>query len=158
MALMERWGKYWVCYYGVFLAVLVLLVARYWYALDWQDESWLPLLAAIFGVSAGMALTITIIAEGIGTMVLLIPKVAEKLRAEGRAEGLAEGEAKGLAKGEAIGEAKGLVEGEAIGEAKGLVEGEAIGLAKGRAEARAWLERKAAAERAGLPFDEPPPG
>ena len=138
MALMERWGKYWVCYYGVFLAVLALLLARYWYALDWQDESWLPLLAAIFGVSAGTALTITIIAEGIGTMVLLIPKVAEKLRAEGRAEGLAKGEA--------------------IGEAKGLAEGEAIGLAKGRAEARAWLERKAAAERAGLPFDEPPPG
>ena len=130
MAVMERWGKYWVCYYGVFLAILALLVARYWYALDWQDESWLPLLAAIFGVSAGTALTATIVAEGIGTMVLLIPKVAEKLRAEG----------------------------EAIGLAKGLTEGEAIGLAKGRAEARAWLERKAAAERAGLPFDEPPPG
>ena len=130
MAVMERWGKYWVCYYGVFLAILALLLARYWYALDWQDESWLPLLAAIFGVSAGTALTATIVAEGIGTMVLLIPKVAEKLRAEG----------------------------EAIGLAKGLTEGEAIGLAKGRAEARAWLERKAAAERAGLPFDEPPPG
>ena len=154
MAVMERWGKYWVCYYGVFLAILALLVARYWYALDWQDESWLPLLAAIFGVPAGTALTAPIIAEGIGTMVLLIPKVAEKLRAEGEAvglaKGLAEGEAKGLVKGEAMGLAK--------GEAMGLAEGEAIGLAKGRAEARAWLERKAAAERAGLPFDEPPPG
>ena len=154
MALMERWGKYWVCYYGVFLAVLALLLARYWYALDWRDESWLPLLAAIFGVSAGTALTITIIAEGIGTMVLLIPKVAEKLRAEGRAEGLAEGQAKGEAIGLAEGEAIGLAKGEAIG----LAEGEAIGLAKGRAEARAWLERKAAAEQAGLPFNEPPPG
>ena len=154
MALMERWGKYWVCYYGVFLAVLALLLARYWYALDWRDESWLPLLAAIFGVSAGTALTITIIAEGIGTMVLLIPKVAEKLRAEGEAIGLAKGLADGQAKGLAEGEAIGLAKGEAIG----LAEGEAIGLAKGRAEARAWLERKAAAERAGLPFDEPPPG
>ena len=134
MALMERWGKYWVCYYGVFLAVLALLLARYWYALDWRDESWLPLLAAIFGVSAGTALTITIFAEGVGFMVLLIPDRVRKLRAEGEAIGLAKGEAKGLA------------------------EGEAIGLAKGRAEARAWLERKAAAERAGLPFDEPPPG
>ena len=130
MALMERWGKYWVCYYGVFLAVLALLLARYWYALDWQDESWLPLLAAIFGVSAGTALTITIFAEGVGFMVLLIPDRVRKLRDEGRAEGLA----------------------------KGLAEGEAIGLAKGRAEARAWLERKAAAEQAGLPFNEPPPG
>ena len=158
MALMERWGKYWVCYYGVFLAVLALLLARYWYALDWQDESWLPLLAAIFGVSAGTALTITIIAEGIGTMVLLIPKVAEKLRAEGRAEGLAKGLAEGRAKGEAVGLAEGEAIGLAKGEAIGLAEGEAIGLAKGRAEARAWLERKAAAEQAGLPFDEPPPG
>ena len=130
MALMERWGKYWVCYYGVFLAVLALLLARYWYALDWRDESWLPLLAAIFGVSAGTALTITIFAEGVGFMVLLIPDRVRKLRAEGRAEGLA----------------------------KGLAEGRAEGLAQGRAEARAWLERKAAAEQAGLPFDEPPPG
>ena len=81
-----------------------------------------------------MALTITIIVEGLVSMVLLIPKVAEKLRAEGRAEG----EAIGLAKGEA----------------SGLAKGEASGLAK----ARAWLERKAAAERAGLPFDEPFPG
>ena len=122
MAVMERWGKYWVCYYGVFLAILALLVARYWYALDWQDESWLPLLAAIFGVSAGTALTVTIFAEGVGFMVLLIPERVRKLRAEGEAVGLAKG------------------------------------LAQGRAEARAWLERKAAAERAGLPFDEPPPG
>ena len=146
MAVMERWGKYWVCYYGVFLAILALLVARYWYALDWQDESWLPLLAAIFGVSAGTALTVTIFAEGVGFMVLLIPDRVRKLRAEGLAKGLAEGEAIGLAKG--------LAEGRAKGEAIGLAEG----LAKGRAEARAWLERKAAAERAGLPFDEPPPG
>ena len=55
--------------------------------------------------------------------------VTEPLRAEGAAIGLAKGEASGLAKGEASGLAK----------------------------ARAWLERKAAAERAGLPFDEPFP-
>ena len=122
MTVMERWGKYWVCYYGVFLAALALLLARYWYALDWRDESWLPLLAAIFGVSAGTALTITIFAEGVGFMVLLIPDRVRKLRAEGEAIGLAKG------------------------------------LAQGRAEARAWLERKAAAEQAGLPFNEPPPG
>lgn len=131
---MERWGKYWVCYYGVFLAILASLLASYWSALDWRDESWLLLLAAIFGVSAGMALTITIIAEGVGFMVLLIPERVRKLRAEGEAIGFAKGEASGLAKGEAKGEASGL------------------------AKARAWLERKAAAERAGLPFDEPFPG
>ncbi len=130
MVLMERWGKYWVCYYGVFLAILASLLASYWSALDWRDESWLLLLAAIFGVSAGMALTITIIVEGLASMVLLIPKVAEKLRAEGEAIGFAKGEASGLEKGEASGLEK----------------------------AKAWLERKAAAERAGLPFDEPFPG
>ena len=116
--LMERWGKYWVIYYGFFLAVLALLLARYWYALDWQDESAIPFLAAIFGVAAGTALTITIIAEVLGRMVLLIPAAVRKLKAEGAAEGAAEANRKW----------------------------------------RAWLERKAAAERDGLPFAEPPPG
>ena len=112
--LMERWGKYWVIYYGFFLAVLALLLARYWYALDWQDEAAIPFLAAIFGVAAGTALTITIIAEVLGRMVLLIPDAVRKLKAEGAAEA--------------------------------------------NRKWRAWLERKAAAERDGLPFDEPPPG
>ena len=44
----------------------------------------------------------------------------------------------------------------------GRAEGRVEGLSEGRAEANraweAWLERKAAAESKGLPFDEPQPG
>ena len=43
-------------------------------------------------------------------------------------------------------------EGVAIGIEKGKVEGRA----EGRAEVKDWWERKTAAERAGLSFDEPP--
>ena len=110
----KRWsGQYWVIYYGAFFVVLLALVCRYWYALNWRDESWVPFLAGIFGVSAGAAFIFTILTESIGFMVLLIPERVRKLRAEGAAEE--------------------------------------------RRKWQAWLERKAAAERAGLPFNEPPP-
>ena len=60
-------------------------------------------------VSAGATLGINTLWEVVGSMLQLIPKVREAIRAEGRAE------------------------------------------------VNAWWERKEAAERAGLPFDEPPP-
>ena len=51
--------------------------------------------------------------------------------------------------------------GRAEGRAEGITEGRAEGVTEGRAEAdqewAGWLERKEAAERQGLPFDEPPP-
>lgn len=109
----ERWGKYWVIYYIVFLAVLAFLLSRHWGALNWDNESHIFLLAAIFGLSAGVALTFTICTELGGRMVLLIPEAVRKLKDAGRQE-----------------------------------------------ERRAWVawnERRQAAERAGLPFDEPPP-
>lgn len=118
---MERWGKYWVFYYIVFLAVLVFLLVRHWDALKWEGESYVLLLAAIFGVAAGSALTFTICTEFGGRMVLLIPAAVRKLKAEGKAEGVREG----------------------------------IQMANQRWVG--WLERRSAAERAGLPFDEPPP-
>lgn len=118
---MERWGKYWVFYYIVFLAVLVFLLARHWGALKWEGESYVLLLAAIFGVAAGSALTFTICTEFGGRMVLLIPAAVRKLKAEGKAEGVREG----------------------------------IQMANQRWVG--WLERRSAAERDGLPFDEPPP-
>lgn len=123
---MERWGKYWLIYYGVFLAVLARLLWHYPYALDWQNESRLLLLAGILGVSAGTALIFTIVAEVLGRMVLLIPPAARLLTKKARDEGKAEGVAEGVA--------------------------------KGRAEVLAWVERRDAAERDGLPFNEPPPG
>lgn len=45
-----------------------------------------------------------------------------------------------------------------IGIAKGLEEGQEIGRRENQREVRAWYERQQAAFRAGLPFDEPPPG
>ena len=133
--MLKRWKQWRIKYwqgansplYGlVFLVIWSGLVVRYWSALEWRDESWVLLLAAMVGVSAGVTLAINIFVEVVGSMLQLIPKVRAAIRADGKAEG--------------------------------LVEGEAIGVAKGRAEVMAWLERKAAAERAGLPFDEPPPG
>ena len=128
---LARWTKifkqlYWVGYLWVFVIPLTVLVWRYWDALNWQDETWVPFLAGIVGVSGGAAFIITMIAEGVGGLyMLLIPKVREGIRDEGKAEG------------------------------------EAIGIEKGKAEERqkwtAWLARRDAAERAGLPFDEPPP-
>ena len=51
--------------------------------------------------------------------------------------------------------------GRAEGRAEGITEGRAEGVTEGRAEAdqewAGWLARKEAAERQGLPFDEPPP-
>ena len=135
---MERWGKYWVIYYGIFLAILAFLLARYWSALHWSDASWLPLMAAIFGVAAGIALTFTICAEIGGRMVLLIPAAVRKLQAVGRAEGIAEGKAEGIQ--------------------EGIQQGIEEGTQQTNQRWRDYLERKAFAERAGLPFDESPPG
>lgn len=138
---MERWGKYWVIYYIVFLAVLALLLSRHWGAVNWGDGSYVFLLAAIFGLSAGVALTFTICTELGGRMVLLIPGAINKLKDEGRKEGQAEGRKEGLK--------------------EGLKEGRKEGRKEGQEEANqkwvGWNERRMAAERAGLPFDEPPP-
>ena len=117
----ERWGKYWVIYYIVFLAVLAVLLSRHWGAVNWGDGSYVFLLAAIFGLSAGVALTFTICTELGGRMVLLIPGAINKLKDEGRKEGRKEG------------------------------------LEEANQKWVGWNERRMAAERAGLPFDEPPP-
>ena len=146
---MERWGKYWVIYYIVFLAVLAYLLRRHWAALDWSDESYLFLLAAIFGVAAGTALTVTILSEFGVSMVLLIPSTYKWIKENGRKEGRQEGRKEG--------HAEGLVEGLKEGRAEGLVAGHAEGLLQAHQDWAGWNERRAAAERAGLPFDEPPP-
>ena len=97
-------------------------------------------MAACLGLSA-------ISVEGVN-MVL-----AELFKRKRREESLAEGEARGLAEGEA----RGLAE----GEARGLAEGEARGLIEGQTHMHRlwteWLDRKEAAESAGVPFDDPPP-
>ena len=133
----ERWGKYWIIYYIVFLAVLAFLLRRHWHALDWSDETYLFLLAAIFGVSAGAALTVTILSEFGVSIVLLIPSTYKWIKEKGHKEGIQEG----------------LAEGRKEGHADGVAEG----LRQAHQDWAGWNERRAAAERAGLPFDEPPP-
>ena len=80
--------NYWLGYYGVYLATLAFLCARHWRAVtDWSDEGYLFTLAAVFTVSVGTALTAAILAEGVGYVVLLIPRRIKKLKNEGRREG-----------------------------------------------------------------------
>ena len=62
--------------------------------LDWSESGYLVTLAAIYAVSAGTALTAAAIAEGVGYVVLLIPKRIKKLKDEGRREGRKEGRQK----------------------------------------------------------------
>ena len=84
--------NYWLGYYGVYLVTLVFLCARHRHAItDWSDEGYLFTLAAIFTVSVGTALTSAVLAEGVGYVVLLIPRRIKQLKDEGRMEGRAEG-------------------------------------------------------------------
>ena len=92
--------NYWLGYYVVYIATLLFLCARHRQALlDWSDEGYLFTLAAIFAVSAGTALTSAVVAEGVGYVVLLIPKRIKQLKDEGRAEGLEQGLERGLEQG-----------------------------------------------------------
>ena len=96
--------NYWLGYYVVYMATLISLCARHRQALlDWSDEGYLFTLAAIFAVSAGTALTSAAVAEGVGYVVLLIPKRIKQLKDEGRAEGRMEGRAEGRMEGRAEG-------------------------------------------------------
>ena len=84
--------NYWLGYYAVYLSVLIFLLVRHRNeVMDWSGTGYIFTLAAIFTVSVGTALTSAIIAEGVGYVVLLIPKRVKKLKDEGRREGRVEG-------------------------------------------------------------------
>ncbi len=97
-------GKYWVLYYLCYVVSVVVLVWWYWDDLLRGDD---PLfrLAAIFGVSAGIASFIAISVELIGRMVLLIPAAVRTIREQGRQEGREEGLEEGLQRANAQWEA-----------------------------------------------------
>jgi hypothetical protein len=78
-------GNYWVIYYLVYVGCVGFYLWRYRNALRGDDHVYL--LAAIFGVSVGIALLAAIFLEVIGRMVLLIPAAVKKLKEEGRQEG-----------------------------------------------------------------------
>ena len=78
--------KYWVSYYLVYVVSATFFLWRHWRAFSWSDESYVYLLAAIFGMSVGIALMTAIVVEVTGRMVLLIPDAIRKIREQGRAE------------------------------------------------------------------------
>ena len=127
---------YWVIYYLVYVVSVIVLLALNWR--NFTAENYVYLLAAIAGASLGIALFIAILSEGIGYMVLLIPRRIEQLKALGRREGRREGQKKGRI--------------------EGRIEGRKEGRREERREWIAWNERRMSAEKEGRLFNEPPPG
>ena len=84
--------NYWAGYYAVYVAMTAFLSAVYRDSLrTWPETEALVIAAAIFAVSAGVALLSAIITEGVGYVVLLIPRRIKQIKEEGRAEGVQEG-------------------------------------------------------------------
>ena len=75
------------------MVCLAVFTGLHWNSPRWNDN-YIGLLADIVGASAGIAVAFTIVVEGLGTMVLLIPARIKKLKAEGRAEGRKEQKAR----------------------------------------------------------------
>ncbi len=95
-------GEYWIVYYLVYVAGVGLGVWLYQHRLHWEqvrDGDGIYLLAAIFGVSVGIALLAAIIVEVTGRMVLLIPRAWNKLKEDSRREGREEGRQEGREEG-----------------------------------------------------------
>ena len=75
-------GNYWIGYYFVYLvAVLILLYRHNWTLAQWDD---VELLSAVFSSAAGYALVAVVVVEGLGRMVLLIPKTVRSILNKGR--------------------------------------------------------------------------
>ena len=92
--------NYWLGYYVVYVVVFAYLAVIYRDSLaKWPELESLFTAAAIFAVSTGAALLAAVIMEGVGYMVLLIPKRVKELKEAGRKEGLEEGFHKGFRAG-----------------------------------------------------------
>ena len=77
--------KYWVVYYIVYVVGVLVILTMQWAKLQADIDPVLRL-AAIFGLSAGIASFLAIVSEVFGRMVLLIPQAVRKLKEAGRAE------------------------------------------------------------------------
>ena len=98
MPLKEAFGKYWLAYYLVYVVGVGAFLWQYRVPLlsgATADDTRLYLLAAVFGVSAGIALSVTILMEVLITMVLLAPRVWRHAVNQGKQEGLREGRQEG---------------------------------------------------------------
>lgn len=83
--------NYWLGYYVVYIVVFAYLAVIYRDSLaKWPELESLFTAAAIFAVSTGAALLAAVIMEGVGYMVLLIPKRIKELKEAGRKEARAE--------------------------------------------------------------------
>ena len=83
--------NYWLGYYAVYGIALIILTARYGHLIiNGSDSEQIFVSAAIFGAATGMALTSAITAEGVGYLVLLIPRRIKQIRDEVREEVRAE--------------------------------------------------------------------
>ena len=119
--------NYWLGYYAVYMASLIVLTARYGRLVaEGSGSEEIFVTAAIFGAATGMALTSAITAEGVGYLVLLIPRRIKQIRDEGMEVG--------MKNGVELGREGGLKDGIEIGREEGLKEGIEIGRAEGRKE------------------------
>ena len=93
-SLKQAIGKYWVVYYLAYTVIAAVLTWCYRARLlsdSTASDDRVYLLAAIFGVSAGISLLIAIILEVIVSMVLLIPRAWEHVVNKGREQGREQG-------------------------------------------------------------------
>ena len=92
--LKQAFGKYWLAYYLVYVVGVAVFLWLYRVPLlsgATPNDTRLYLLAAVFGVSAGIALSVTILMEVLITLVLLAPRVWQHAVNQGKQEGRQEG-------------------------------------------------------------------
>ena len=112
--------NYWLGYYAVYMASIIVLTARYGHLIvNGSDSEQIFTAAAIFGAATGIALTSALTAEGAGYLVLLIPRRIKQIKDEG----IEVGREGGLKEGIEIGREGGLKEGIEMGRAEGRKEG-----------------------------------
>ena len=75
---------YWIVYYLVYVVSVIVLASLSWRSVT--AENYIYWMAAITGASIGIALFVAAVSEGIGYMVLLIPRRIKQLKNEGRWE------------------------------------------------------------------------
>ena len=68
------------------MAGIAIITGVHWYSPRW-NEDWLALLADILSAAMGISIALTIAAEVVGRMVLLIPDAVRNLIEKGRKEG-----------------------------------------------------------------------
>ena len=134
--------NYWLGYYAVYMASLIILTARYGRLVaEGSGSEEIFVTAAIFGAATGTALTSAITAEGVGYLVLLIPRRIKQIKDEARAEGREEWLKEGIEIGREDGRAEGRAEGMRVGVEEGIKTGIAVGARSGAEGERGRVRR-----------------